>query len=51
MVKIITSFIFPPIPDRSFDWIAYRDGDEEFGKKGFGDTEREAIENLLLEEE
>lgn len=45
--KIITSNTCPPIPIREFDWMAYRDGDEEFGPRGFGATEQEAIDDLL----
>ena len=26
--KIRTDFVYPPIPDRRFDWCAYRDDDE-----------------------
>ena len=29
MSKIITRNVYPPIPDRRFDWCAYHDGDEE----------------------
>lgn len=41
--KIVTRNIFPPIPDRRFDWCAYYDGDEERGSYGYGRTEQEAI--------
>jgi len=44
---IITTFIDPPIPDRSKDWCAYRDGEEEKGNYGYGATEAAAIHNLL----
>lgn len=53
-IRIRTEFIYPPIPDRRFDWVAV--DDETFdgapdGKtrndRGFGETEDEAIENLL----
>lgn len=46
-MKIITSNIYPPIPDRSHDWGAYYDGKEEDGYKGFGATEAEAIRDLV----
>jgi hypothetical protein len=39
--------IFPPIPDRSFDWLAYVDGEEE--KRDFSayaPTETEALKAL-----
>lgn len=45
-MKIITEFIYPPIPVRNFDWVAYRDGDEE-GPQGHGATEAEAIAELM----
>ncbi len=44
--KIITEHVYPPIPIRSFDWAAYRDGDEE-GPVGRGATEEEAIAELM----
>ena len=49
MAKIITSFIHPPIPIRSHDWIARLNGDcydEESGPYGNGATEAEAIASL-----
>lgn len=46
--KIITSFIYPPIPVRTNDWVAYRDGTEESGRYGYGLTEADAIADLLL---
>ena len=51
--KIITSHVFPPIPDRRFDWCAHRDGQEENEYMfGWGATEQEAIEDMLrLEQE
>ena len=46
--KICTSFIYPPIPNRSFDWCAwYDDQGEEAGNYGHGCTGKEAIEDLL----
>jgi len=47
---IVTENIRPPIPTRAFDWIAYRDGNEE-GHRGFGSTEAEAVNELLESEE
>jgi hypothetical protein len=44
--EIVTSHIFPPIPDRSMDWCAYYDGEEERGDYGYGPTEQAAIEDL-----
>lgn len=49
---IHTSYLYPPIPDRQFDWCAVRDGYEPGAPQGFGETEREAINDLLdLEDE
>ena len=44
--KIITSFLYPPIPIRNHDWVAYLEGEEESGPYGYGKTEEEAIEDL-----
>ncbi len=41
---IITDNICPPIPDRRWDWIAYRDPE---GLNGYGRTERDAVLDLL----
>ena len=52
MSKIIVSFVFPPIPNRNFDWCAYHDGDEENASRyGWGKTEAEAIVELKLIDE
>jgi len=48
-MKIITSHIFPPIPDRSYDWLAYYDGNED-GPKGWGKTADEAVRDLQEQE-
>ena len=46
--KIITDWVYPPIPYRGNDWCAYRDGDEETASAyGWGATEEEAIAALL----
>lgn len=51
MPKIVTTHVYPPIPDRSCDWQAYYDGDEpnDDGQMphGSGSTEQEAIEELI----
>jgi len=47
---IVTSHVYPPIPLRSFDWAAHREGDEE-GLCGWGATEEDAIEDLLVVED
>lgn len=46
MAKIVTSCIYPPIPDRRCDWCAYYDGREE-GDQGHGPTEQAAILDLI----
>ena len=52
MRKIITVFVYPPIPIRTCDWQAYFDGDEpnDNGQMltGEGRTEQEAIADLLI---
>lgn len=53
--KIVTSFVYPPIPIRTHDWCAYREDDEPNDnghmRQGFGATEDEAIADLLMLEE
>ena len=41
-----TSFEYPPIPLRQFDWCAWHDGEEESNRCGWGRTEAEAIHDL-----
>ena len=44
-----TSHVYPPIPDRSHDWTAWVDGqDEETRIQGWGATEEAAIKDLFL---
>ena len=43
--KIITSKSFSPWPQ--LDWCAYFDGEEELGNYGYGETEQQAIDDLL----
>lgn len=43
--KIITSYVYPPIPIRSMDWCAFYDGDAS--QRGWGSTEAEAIADLI----
>lgn len=45
--KIITNFIYPPIPIRTNDWCAYYDGEEENGNYGYGETEEAAVKDLI----
>lgn len=49
--KIVTSHVYPPIPVRTSDWCAYREGEEERGGYGWGATEEEAIAAFLEQEE
>ena len=45
-MKIVTTYVCPPIPMRDFDWHATFEGLEGEGINGFGRTEEEAIEDL-----
>jgi hypothetical protein len=51
-MKIVTEFVYPPIPIRQFDWSAI-DGDTYDGAEdsrcpiGYGATEQAAIDDLL----
>lgn len=45
-MKINTQHICPPIPDRSFDWLATVDHLNEDSPKGWGKTEAEAVADL-----
>ena len=47
MSKIITSFDYPPIPIRKYDWSAIREDYDEGDLIGYGETEKEAIEDLI----
>lgn len=49
-MTIVTTFVHPPIPDRSFDWQAVRDGAEPGDLVGHGATEQQAIDDLLEQE-
>ena len=44
---IRTEHVFPPIPDRRFDWSAVFDNYEPDCPMGIGQTEADAIEDLL----
>ena len=47
-LKVVkTDHIYPPIPIRDNDWLAYFDGEEEDGPQGWGKTEAEAICDLV----
>jgi DnaJ-class molecular chaperone len=42
---IHVKFVFPPLPDRTSDWQATFEGDEE-GPAGWGRTELDAVADL-----
>ena len=44
--KIITSYDYPPIPIRKYDWSAIREDYEGGDPIGHGATEAEAIKDL-----
>jgi hypothetical protein len=46
-MTIQTSFVYPPIPTRFFDWQAVHDNYESGDAIGRGVTEQEAIDDLL----
>jgi hypothetical protein len=46
---IRTTYVYPPIPIRQFDWCATDDNYEPGCPIGFGATEQEAIDNLKRE--
>ena len=39
--------IYPPIPVRAFDWVAWYDGEEESGHYGYGPSHDEALKDLI----
>lgn len=45
--KIMTNFVYPPIPLRSFDWSAWSDSYGEEGPTGEGATEAQAVAALI----
>lgn len=51
--KIVTHCIYPPIPMRQFDWVAFYEDDEPNGNgwmaSGYGPTSKEAIADLVTE--
>ena len=47
-MRIVTEHIFPAIPDRSHDWLAYDDDTADMDTPtGAGATAEEAIRDLL----
>ena len=52
MRDIVLRQVYPPIPDRRWDWQAWHEGDEENNHAGWGATPEEAIADLgRLDEE
>lgn len=51
MNEIITSYDYPPIPLRSYDWSAIREDYDGGDLVGHGKTEKEAIADLKEQEE
>jgi len=50
MSKIITSYDYPPIPIRDYDWSAIREDYEPGDLIGTGRTEQDAIDDLVRQE-
>lgn len=48
-MNIKTSFVYPPIPVRDFDWQAYEEGYEPGDALGHGATEAQAIADLMAQ--
>lgn len=46
-MKIITQQINPPIPMTKFDWCAVFDNYEPADPQGWGETQDQAIEDLM----
>jgi hypothetical protein len=44
--EIVTVNVSPPISSFAWDWVAYYDGDEEKGLRGWGPSKEGAIEDL-----
>ena len=46
-MRVVTSYVRPPLPTTMYDWVAYLAGDEEAnGPTGRGPTEAEALRDL-----
>ncbi len=50
MTRIVTTHEFPPIPIRDYDWSASRSDYDEGDLIGYGKTEKQAIEDLKMQE-
>ena len=44
---ILIHYEHPPIPIRSFDYVALIKGEEESGNYGYGASPQEALEDLI----
>jgi len=44
--RIIVECVNPPIPIRSFDWVAYLADHEPGSPQGYGSTAEEAVSDL-----
>ena len=45
--KVVTTYVYPPIPTRRFDWSAHYEGEEgEHMDQGWGQSKGEAITDL-----
>ena len=45
-MEIVTTYVYPPIPLRQFDWSAVEDSYEPGRPIGYGKTEAEAVQDL-----
>ena len=48
--KILTSYDYPAIPIRDYDWSAFREDYDEGDLIGYGETEQSAINDLIRKE-
>jgi hypothetical protein len=46
-MKIVISHVYPPIPERTHDYCAYIDGEEERCHCGWGSTALEALKDFI----
>lgn len=46
-LKIRLEYVYPPIPDRRFDWSAVLDGYEGGDPQGSGPTKWDAVRDLI----
>ena len=44
---ILIHYEHPPIPDRSYDYVALFQGEEECAKYGYGATPQAALQDLI----